>query len=78
MSNKIKDIQIFVKVPHRTITISIDNSHNMSVAELKQKIYEREGIPEAVSFLTHCSKVLDSTRYLSDYNIKHELLQILS
>ena len=50
MSSNIKTIQIFVKVPRKTIIISIENGYNMSVAELKQKIYDREGIPESVSF----------------------------
>lgn len=69
MSN---NIQIFVKVPNKTITITIENGYDMSVAELKKQIYEKEGIPETASFLTYCSRVLDSNRYLSDYNIQNE------
>jgi len=65
-------IQVFVKVPNKTITIDIEKGHDMSIAELKKRIMYKEGITESMSFLTYSSKVLDSNKCLSFYNIERE------
>jgi hypothetical protein len=64
--------QIFAKTLSGK-TITIDVSNNISILELKKKIYQKEGIPVEYQSLSYSSKTLgDNSKLISDYNISKE------
>lgn len=64
--------QIFVKtINGKTITIDIEK--NLTVLELKKKIFDKEGLPIRLQMLSFSSKTLGiNSKTLEDYNINKE------
>lgn len=64
-----KMIQIFARC-NRTIVLEVEPE--MTVSELKDKIWDREGVPTNRLLVTHAGKLLENERTLASYEIKQE------
>ena len=65
-----KEWQIFVRGLSRTVVL--DCHGGMTIAELKQQIADKEGMPPQMQRLTIGTTVLNDSRTVLDYNLTKE------
>lgn len=64
-------MQIFIKtLTEKTITLDVEISDKID--NIKQKIYDKEGINADEQILVYASKLIEDHKTLSDYNIQKD------
>jgi len=63
--------QIFVKTLSN-VTIILNVELNITIKELKEKIYDRDGTPAHKIYLLSSGRYLEDNKTLNDYNIIDE------
>lgn len=64
-------MQIFIKtLTEKTITLDVEISDKID--NIKQKIYDKEGINADEQMLVYASKLIEDHKTLSDYNIQKD------
>ena len=65
-------MQIFIKTLIKGRILTLDLNHNTTIEEVKNKLFDIEGIPVKLQRLYYGNIILNNYRYLSDYNIMKE------
>ena len=65
-------MQIFIKTLIQGRILTLDLNHNTTIEELKNKLFDIEGIPVKLQKLYYGHIILNNHRSLSDYNIMKE------
>ena len=64
-------MQIFIKTLIKGRILTLDLNHNTTIEEVKNKLFDIEGIPVKLQRLYYGNIILNNYRYLSDYNISN-------
>jgi hypothetical protein len=68
--NDKRKINLFVKtISGKTITLYINEDEDLTIDNINDMIFKKEGIPKELLYLIYGGKVLESNKKMSDYKI---------